>query len=111
MIAHGHPWDEGAVACVAVSPEVCLTPIVSANPEQPHDEGYWFCHEVPGAERRCTGRVLTMNQREGGAVWTQTGSLEGGDLTLSPSVLCRYPAGERSHEFHGWVRDGKWVPA
>lgn len=105
---HGHPWDEGTVTCVEIAPDVCLTPIVSATPDQPHDEGYWFCHDVPGADHRCTGRVLTVNQRDGGPVWTQTGSLDGGDLTLNPSVLCTAPG---SHTFHGWVRDGQWVSA
>lgn len=109
---HGHVWDEGGVTCVEIAADVCLTPIRAADPSRPHDEGYWFCHDVPGAERRCTGRVLTVNS-QGGPVWEQTGTLDDGDLTLSPSVLCsaaRY--GETDHpECHGWVRDGKWVRA
>lgn len=108
MSAHGHPWGDEPL-CVDIGPDVCLTPIRSAEGAT-HEEGYWFCHDVPGSDHRCTGRVLTR-AAEGRPVWTQTGTLEGGDLTLSPSVLCRYPAGENSHEYHGWVRDGQWVSA
>ncbi len=32
-------------------------------------------------------------------------------LTLSPSVLCRGKVDGREDGFHGFVRDGKWVPA
>lgn len=108
---HGHVWDVAEKPCTDIGGGVCLTPLRGPEPDAPEgDDGYWFCHEVPGNDRRCHGRVLTRSTT-GRATWTETGTLPGGDLTLNPSVLCTYPAGEHSHEFHGWIRDGKWVPA
>lgn len=108
---HGHVWDSDAYPCTPISEDVCLTPYSVADPDgPPGDDGYWFCHDVPGSDHRCHGRVA-LRREDGGPVWTQTGTLGGGDLTLSPSVLCIYKAAALSHEFHGWVRDGKWVPA
>jgi hypothetical protein len=56
-----------------------------------------------------------VNRRTGepGPVWAMSGALEDGDLTLSPSILCRY-GGVATSEicgFHGFVRDGQWIPA
>lgn len=104
MAEHRHSWgDDDGIVCTSISPEVCLTPIRSTDPGA---RGFWFGHEAVDHEYRCMGRVPTT----GDHAWTETGTLDGGDLTLSPSILCRYPAGEHSHEFHGFVRDGRWVP-
>ena len=68
-------------------------------------------HDRSGFDVRCEGFVR-VHAEEGRPVWSMTGSLNGGDLTLSPSILCRL--GNVTNEpcgFHGFVRDGKWVPA
>lgn len=89
---HEHAWPYG-LDCVDIGDEVCLTPM-SAHP------GYRFAHDQEGQEGRCVGTVTVSPDH-----WQQTGSLEAGDLTLTPSVLCR------NHGFHGFVRGGQWVPA
>lgn len=51
--------------------------------------------------RWCAGYVAFQPQRPGGATWT----VENEDpLTISPSVLCDCGA-------HGFIHDGRWVPA
>lgn len=89
--------DHGALGnrpCTEISGDACLVP---------REHGYWFCHDVPGNDERCIGGV---NVAPGGPpTWSEAGSLEAGDLTLTPSVRCV------THEFHGWVREGRWAPA
>jgi len=84
------------------------TPCWCVSDEAPH-EG-WIHAPVCESLRawmdlRCVGSVNVDPHFAGERpIWTMSGSLEGGDLTLSPSVLC-------SDGFHGFVRDGKWVSA
>lgn len=54
---------------------------------------------------RCEGSIPVT----GAHAWSVSGTLAGGDLTLSPSIL--EPADHFCPGQHGWIRDGKWVPA
>jgi hypothetical protein len=113
--------------CVEIAPNVCLQPTSHSNapvgvvlntPEADaygdHFAGFIVGHDRPGFDVRCEGYV-NLDDCAANADrprWTMAGSLEGGDLTLSPSVLCRL--GNVANEpcgFHGFVRDGTWVSA
>lgn len=52
--------------------------------------------------KQCGGAVRLEGYGDGGAEWKVE---KAEPLTLSPSLLCR-ACGD-----HGWVREGKWVPA
>ena len=128
-MTHRHAADEAAEAqrCVEIAPNVCLHPIDHSNaptgmvlntPEADaygtHPSGFIIGHDRPGFDVRCEGFVSFDTCPASGErnTWQITGTLEGGDLTLSPSILCRL--GNVANEpcgFHGFVRDGKWVPA
>lgn len=106
--------------CVEIDPHVCLQPIsgggegvsnADGSPVPEYFAGYIVGHDRPGFDWRCEGFVRTA--AEGQPRWEMTGTLEGGDLTLSPSILCRLGTADPASEcgFHGWVRDGKWVSA
>lgn len=116
--------------CVEIDEHVCLQPIDGSNapagvvlntPEADaygtHLGGFIVGHDRPAIDVRCEGFVHVDGQ--GGHNWTMTGSLDGGDLTLSPSILCRAGTPEdpmarlvaNQCQFHGYVTDGKWVPA
>lgn len=98
---HQHYWD---MRCTPIGPEVCLQETVHGADE--HLAGYHFCHEKVGGGPRCVGGVnVDTDIPERKAFWTQTGSLTGGDLTLTPSILCT------NDQYHGFVQQGKWVPA
>lgn len=128
-MSHRHAHDEPGEpqTCVAIDEHVCLQPIshssapagiVLNTPEADaygtHPSGFIVGHDRPGFDVRCEGFVSfdTCGRMDDRARWTMTGSLEEGDLTLSPSILCRFgnvatePCG-----FHGFVQAGKWVPA
>lgn len=118
-----HEHAGGREKCVDIAPDVCLQPVVHSNapagvvlntPEADaygdHLAGFIVGHDRDGFQWRCEGVVHVCGH--GGNQWSMTGSLEGGDLTLSPSILCRLgSAAVEECGFHGWVRDGKWVPA
>jgi hypothetical protein len=107
------------VACTEIDPAVCLRPTSHGgaphvtNPDgsiaggtTEHLAGFIVGHDAADLPHRCEGALsVDPHFAETSPVWTMTGSLEGGDLTLSPSVLCK------RDQFHGFVRDGKWVPA
>lgn len=114
----GHEHAGGDRGCTEVARNVCLRRIdrslappgvVLSTPEADaygtRLGGFIVAHDREGLEVRCEGFVDLDR-------WSMTGSLEGGDLTLNPSILCRLgSASVRECGFHGWVRDGKWVPA
>jgi hypothetical protein len=109
--------------CVEIDEHVCLQPFDHSNapagvvlntPEADaygdHLGGFIFGHDREGFDVRCEGAVHVCGH--GGNSWSMAGSLEGGDLTLSPSILCRLGSSTVAEcGFHGFVRDGKWVPA
>lgn len=126
MTGHRHAHGDEP-KCVPIDPAVCLQPVdhssapagvVLNTPEADaygtHPAGFILGHDRPGLDVRCEGFVSTdgcdavANRNR----WAQTGTLEGGDLTLAPSILCRL--GSASTEecgFHGFVTAGAWVPA
>lgn len=122
---HAH-WEVGdAERCVEIGEHVCLQPIDGSNvpdgsgipinsPEGEaygtHLAGFIVGHDRDGLEVRCEGFVGVDGQH--GNNWTMTGSLEGGDLTLSPSILCRLGNNQLGEcGFHGFVQQGRWVQA
>lgn len=100
-----HPPDP----CFEIGAGVCLRPSYHWREDQGQTEsdrrivGYVIAHETPEWEARCEG-ALMLEPGFGPAVWTQTGSREGGDLTLSPSVQCKVHP-----EFHAFVQNGRWT--
>lgn len=118
-MAHEHATRDGP-KCVDVGPTTCLSPFRDSHG---HDlAGFIFAHDRPDLAWRCEGAVFVV-QVEDRPVWSMSGSLEGGDLTLAPSILCKAPLLEEKPEggyrirpgtecgFHGFVRNGAWVPA
>ena len=105
LVSHRHLHDAFEKGCTEVSPDVCLQPYVHGHGEEEHVAGYFYAHEAADRDGyRCESAVNT-DPHFPSPCWQATGSLEGGDLTLTPSLLCR------RDQFHGFVRDGKWVSA
>jgi Family of unknown function (DUF6527) len=124
---HAHLDPDEPNTCVEIDEHVCLSPthhslapagIVINSPEGEaygyHHAGFIVAHDRAGFDVRCEGFITTddCERYAGRPRWSMTGSLEGGDLTLSPSILCTLGsvAGQPCG-FHGFIRDGKWVPA
>ena len=125
-MSHRHAHRDPPYKCVEIDPHVCLQPmtgggegVTSAATGEPIPEyfaGFLIAHDRDGFDVRCEGFVSVNAEKHPGHVWEMSGSLEGGDLTLSPSILCQVgnlddPARGTRCGFHGFVRDGKWVPA
>ena len=112
--------------CVEINEHVCLQPIDGGGegifrrdeagelvPVPRYFAGFIISHDRDGFEHRCEGFVRVALDRDG-PVWTMSGTLEGGDLTLSPSILCvlgTADGGDARCGFHGFVQGGKWVAA
>lgn len=120
-MTHQHAPYQGAVRCTDVGPNVCLRPTVHggdpditnadgtiAGGPTEHLAGFIVGYDWPGIEYRLEGAV-SVDPHLGPALWAMSGSLEGGDLTLSPSIQAY--DNDRKPTVHGFVRDGKWVPA
>ena len=117
MTEHQH---YGVDVWYAVTDAVCLAPIIHGT-ETPgqfpmegpdHLAGFLYHHDRDGFEYRCGGYVRVCSCAEARPRWDMTGALEDGTLTLSPSILCTIGrAGLPECGFHGFVREGKWVPA
>jgi hypothetical protein len=115
---HRHPSDR----CVDIGSGVCVSPTVhGGNPDVTdsatgeisggpveHLAGYIVCYEWPGETDRLRGAITVDPHFDRG--WSQTGTLEGGDLTITPSIQAYLDDGT-TPSIHGWVRDGKWVSA
>lgn len=105
-MSHQHLWEDkladDAKPCVEIDERVCLRPYTRQGVEGP--AGYLFAHDTDATPHRCEG-ALSITPDGRAPVWSASGSLEDGTLTLTPSVLCTID------QFHGFVRDGKWVPA
>lgn len=117
----GHPEHERPHRCIEIDARHCLEPTVhggdpdvrdsktgevSGGPVE-HLAGFIVRHARPGSDDsqpRCAAHA-DVDPHYPTPIWSMSGSLEGGDLTLSPSLLCG-TCGD-----HGFVRDGKWVPA
>lgn len=125
-MAHRHPYRDDA-GCIEVGPTVCLRPTVhGGNPdvtesatgaiaggELEHLYGFIVAYDWPDSDVRLEGAVCVDPHGAPGAMWTMTGSLEGGDLTLAPSIQAfdSRDRTARTKTIHGWVRNGAWVPA
>jgi hypothetical protein len=96
MSQHQHVPKQFTGRCVEISDQVCVVPFPADG--RP-GEGYFFCHARPDGTR-CTGGL---------AKHTVTGTLGQSDFNVSPSILCQgyLDCGG----IHGFIRDGKWVPA
>jgi hypothetical protein len=118
----GPPYEP---KCVEIDEHVCLQPINGGgegiytknddgtmSPVPQYFAGFIMGHDREGFEHRCEGFVAIDKVHHPEKHWEMTGTLEGGDLTLSPSILC--VLGSATTEkcgFHGFVQNGKWVPA
>lgn len=107
---HKHAWpyeDPSTYKCTEIGPDVCIRPTVHGDDQ--HLAGFILAHEVDWNDGdRSEGYVNVDPDADGKPIWSVTGSLEGGDLTLSPSILHH---GDPHPDIHGYVRNGKWVPA
>lgn len=116
---HQHPSDR----CVDIGSGVCLSPTVHggdpdvtdsktgeiAGGPTEHLAGFVVSYEWPGEPGRLQGAITVDPHLPGG--WTiDSGSLEGGDLTISPSIQA-YAEDGKTPTVHGFVRGGKWVAA
>lgn len=118
-MTHKHPTRDDP-RCVDVGSTACLSPFTNSVGDDP--AGFIFAHDREGFDGRCEGAVNVV-PFEGRPVWSMSGTLAGGDLTLSPSILCkakvpvwhedtgRYTLEPPECGFHGFVRNGAWVPA
>lgn len=99
-------WPHGW--CVEIGDAVCLAEVVHGDDQ--HTVGFLFCHDVPGEERRCIGSVnVDTHFADERPRWSMSGTLSGGDLTLSPSIRC--VTHDPSPHAHGFVSGGKWISA
>lgn len=84
---------------VTIEPVMCQC----ADPEHDHEHpcGLDWRHNRPDGQRCEGGGFIPLNTGHGWSVvnWEP--------LTLSPSLMCMRPGCGT----HGWIRDGKWVPA
>lgn len=126
-MGHKHaPWHDDLENCTEVGPSVCLRPTVhGGNPDvtesatgeiaggpDEHLYGFIVAYDWPDAEWRLEGAVCVDPHGAPGAVWGMSGTLEGGDLTLEPSIQAydsRDPSG-RVPTIHGYIRNGQWEP-
>ena len=99
------------VRCWPISPTVCIRRAGRSGKPERYISGYIIAHHVELKAYRCEGFVCidpeVAVQREDGSglkLWTATGDIERGTLTLSPSIECN-----RHKEFHAYVVDGKWT--
>lgn len=125
-MAHRHAAYQGVVRCTDVGPTVCLRPTVhggdsdvtnadgtiAGGPDE-HLAGFIVAYDWPDSNVRLEGAVNVDEDFPSGARWQMTGSLEGGDLTLTPSIQAydsRDPS-NRIPTIHGFVQNGAWVAA
>lgn len=120
-MTHRHIADESDAPqkCVEIDPHVCLMPLtgggegitdVDDNPVPEYFAGFLIGHDRDGFDVRCEGFVSV--HPSGRNRWEMTGTLEGGDLTLKPSIRCVTGSASAAEcGFHGYVTNGKWVPA
>jgi Family of unknown function (DUF6527) len=85
--------------CVAIDERVCLAPTTYRGALG----GFLIGHDAPDLPVRCDGALMVVLV-DGHPTWAISGSLEAGDLTLSPSVLCKRDG------FHGFIQNGRWMP-
>jgi hypothetical protein len=121
-MSHVHRWIADR-DCTEIGPTVCLRPTHHGGSEHitnadgsmaggpvEHLAGFILAYDWPGEDERLEGGVNVDPHFADHATWAMTGSLEGGDLTLSPSIQC-YLMDGKTPSIHGYVRNGKWESA
>jgi hypothetical protein len=94
------PWRTNKDS-VEIGPDVWLTPLHRHGEKYESIVAYIVSHK--GADGWCEGSIA-VEPGYGPPVWTQMGSLAGGDLSLEPSVQCKtHP------DFHAHVENGRWT--
>jgi len=109
-VTHGHdatctdlPSESGIGVCIR-SIDHGPGQMVSGETFDRHPAGFIIAHDVPGGGERCEGALTIDEAHFGPERWTVSGSLEAGDLTLTPSVACTvHPT------FHAHVTNGRWT--
>lgn len=99
-------WDDYPnVRCTEIGPDVCIRQLGRHGKPDGFVAGFIISHEVASNEFRCEGYInVDPEHANDGKVWTMTGSLGSGDLTLAPSIQCTtHP------DFHAYVRNGAWT--
>lgn len=109
MGQHKHQREDwegyGRPNCIEIGDHVCIEQNGRYGYPDDHVGGFIISHDVAGEQYRCEGAVTVDPElAKDGKVWTMTGSLAGGDLTLSPSILCSLHP-----EFHAHVVNGRWT--
>lgn len=129
MTEHRHYFDvdvdQAANLCTELDDQVCIRAWNRSTVGRPDPEGsYFVAHERPPEDpagpARCEGRVdITEIYRTGqnggrdpGPTWVRAEgtSLADGNLTLTPSIRCLEHDGMVAGG-HGFIQDGRWVPA
>lgn len=107
---HRHEQDtwEGysKVSCSPIGEHVCMRQTGRHGKPAGYVAGFIIAHDVTGQDvARCEGAITVDPElARNGKVWTMTGSLAGGDLSLHPSIQCTtHP------EFHAYVSGGRWT--
>ena len=99
-------WDGyPLVRCTEIGDGVCIRQTGRYGYPDDYVSGFIIAHDVAGQVWRCEGAItVDPDLAENGRLWTMTGSLDAGDLTLAPSILCAtHP------EFHAHVQRGRWT--
>lgn len=112
-MAHEHPaYGDEAHPCVELGHGVCIRPFRGDTFFIAHERNVPFDPAIH-VSAWCEGSIPTRAPGEphpaDSASWERTGSLAGGDLTLTPSIQCGNANGCGGS--HGFVTNGKWVPA
>lgn len=107
QVGHRHVSGLGARLCEPIGPDVCLRPFVHGDDQ--HISGFFLAFDVPDNDGYRSEGAVNVDPHFAGErpVWTMTGSLEGGDLTLTPSIRTRRVGDQ---EWHGYITNGRWVP-
>ena len=101
---HRWPYDDPAKPCYCteIGEHVCIRAVGIYGRDGVG--GFIIAHDLPDGGARCEGHVTVVATDDRDEVWTMTGTFEGGDLTLSPSILCT-----EHGWFHAHVTDGRWT--
>jgi hypothetical protein len=117
-MSHKHGWpyeDPDDQKCTDLGPTVCIRSTIHGDDE--HLAGFIIAYEWEDEPERLEGAVTvdTCGAFKDSALWEMTGTLEGGDLTLKPSVQAyKYVPGRPPRDvptIHGYVTAGEWVQA
>ena len=108
IVTPGLARSDYAEKCFVIGEHHCVRPTDYTDGRL---AGFIIAHDVADMDVRCEGFLTVARPANPSpaeatrSTWSMTGSLLAGDLTLSPSVLCKRDGD------HGFVREGKWVSA